>query len=195
VTRLPVDTWEIYPRLDIPPYELNTVCPVTGETSGLEDHHIWRRSFTALGEPNRDLFWVEYQEYDDLGFETDIVLARNRVALSRDAHERITTNRARLEYRGEDLYYIEGEEEKKLDLNLRLMEGSEKVTKRRKPAASTPEERKARVNFTIKTPPGEEQIIPELVQQAREAWAGEMGWSDNVPAHYVTVAAFVRALQ
>lgn len=61
--------------------------------------------------------------------------------------------------------------------------------------ASTPEERKARKNFTISTPRNEEQIIPELVEQGRQAWAEAMGWSDSVPAHYVIVAAFVKALQ
>ena len=67
--------------------------------------------------------------------------------------------------------------------------------KARKPKATTPEERKARKNFTIQTPAGEEQIIPELVQAAREAWADQMGWSPNVPAHFVVVAAFAKALQ
>lgn len=71
----------------------------------------------------------------------------------------------------------------------------DRVTKPRKTKASTPEERKARKNFTIRTPEGEEQIIPELVQAAREAWAEQMGWSTTVPAHFVVVAAFAKALQ
>ena len=71
----------------------------------------------------------------------------------------------------------------------------EKAKKPRQKKASTPEERKARKNFTINTPPGEEQIIPELVEQGRQAWAEAMGWSPTVPAHFVVVAAFVKALQ
>ena len=67
--------------------------------------------------------------------------------------------------------------------------------KPRQKKASTPEERKARKNFTINTPPGEEQIIPELVEQGRQAWAEAMGWSETVPAYFVVVAAFVKALQ
>lgn len=165
MTRLPVETWQVRPRLDLPLYELNTVCPVTGESSGLEDHHIFRRSFTALGKEQNDaLYWVEYivpNEQGGADTGSDFVV-RNRVALSPDAHQRITVNKARLEYRGIDLYYVEGGEEKKLDLNLRLMADGEKVSRRRrKPKASTPEERKARVNYTIRTPKDEENVLPE----------------------------------
>lgn len=67
--------------------------------------------------------------------------------------------------------------------------------KPRQKRASTPEERKARKNYSITTPNGEEQIIPELVQAGREAWGEELGWSPTVPAHYVIVAAFAKALQ
>lgn len=170
MTRLPVDSWDVKPRFDIPPYELNTICPVTGEVSGLEDHHIWRRSFTALGEDNVSLFWVEYFDADG-----DDVVVKNRIALSPEAHARITTNRARLEYRHDELWYVEGEEEKKLDLSLRLMEGSEKVSKpRRKPKATTPEERKARVNYSIRTPAGEENVLPELEEALRDHLKDEL---------------------
>lgn len=164
MTRLPVESWDVTPRFDIPPYELNTVCPVTGETSGLEDHHIFRRSFMAIGQDNRDLYWVDYvaQEHG-LSY-----VVKNRIALSPEAHARLTTNVARLEYRGVDLYYIEGGEEKLLDLNLRLMAEGEKVTKRRrKPKASTPEERKARVNYSIRTPKDEENVLPEWEESLR----------------------------
>jgi len=61
--------------------------------------------------------------------------------------------------------------------------------------ASTPEERKARKNFTIGTPKDEENVIPELVEAGREAWAKELGWSPNVPSYFVVVAAFAKALQ
>ena len=70
---------------------------------------------------------------------------------------------------------------------------SKPVTKRKK--AATPEERRARKNFSIRTPDGEDQIIPELVQAGRDAWGEELGWSESVPAHYVVVAAFAKALQ
>jgi hypothetical protein len=61
--------------------------------------------------------------------------------------------------------------------------------------ASTPEERKARKNFTISTPRNEENVLPELVEAGREAWAEELGWSDAVPSYFVVVAAFAKALQ
>lgn len=195
MTRLPVDSWDVTPRFDLPPYELNTVCPVTGETSGLEDHHIWRRSFTALGQDNERLFWVEYDNGDE-GPQHFVV--KNRVALSPEAHLRITTNVARLEYRGTDLYYVEKGEEKLLDLNLHLMadgQGEKVGRKRRKPQAKTPEERKARVNYSIRTPNGEEMIIPELVDQAAALLAPDQGWDDDVPSYHVVVAALYFLIQ
>jgi hypothetical protein len=67
--------------------------------------------------------------------------------------------------------------------------------KPRQKKASTPEERKARKNFTIGTPKDEENVIPELVEAAREAWAEELGWSSTVPSYFVVVAAFAKALQ
>jgi hypothetical protein len=69
------------------------------------------------------------------------------------------------------------------------------IKPKRKPKASTPAERKARVNFSIKTPKGEENILPELVESAREAWCETMGWKDDVPAYFVVVAALTKALQ
>lgn len=197
LTRLPVESWDVTPRLDLPPYELNTVCPVTGETSGLEDHHIWRRSFTGLGEENRDLYWVKYAEEIGDGTRREFTV-KNRVALSPEAHQRITTNVARLEYRGTDLYYVEKGEEKKLDLNLHLMadgQGEKVGRRRRKPQAKTPEERKARANFTIRTPSGEEMIIPELVDQAAELLAPDCNWGDDVPSYHVVVAALYFLIQ
>lgn len=66
---------------------------------------------------------------------------------------------------------------------------------KRKKRAVTPEERKARVNTTIKTPKDEENVIPELVDAAREALAPEMGWDDDVPAYFVITAALSALLQ
>lgn len=88
MTLLPTDSWNVKPRLDLPPYELNDVDPVDGAKFGLEDHHIWRKSFTALSkEDGKRLFWVELE---------DGTVVPNRVALSNATHSAITTNRARL---------------------------------------------------------------------------------------------------
>lgn len=189
MTRLPIDSWNVAPRLDLPAYALNEACPVTGETDGLEDHHIFRRSFTALGkEDNQRLYWVETE---------DGSLLKNRVNLSPRAHERITTNRARLEYRDGELFYVEGDEDLNLDLRLRLMAPSEKITKRRrKKAASTPEERKARVNHCIRTPAGEENVLPELEDALRERLRKDFpDWSEDVPGYYVWAATAAAVLQ
>ena len=59
---------------------------------------------------------------------------------------------------------------------------TEPEKKPRQKKASTPEERKARKNFTIQTPKEEENLLPEYVQLGREAWAEELGWSDTVPS-------------
>lgn len=187
MTRHPVDTWLVIPRLDIPPYSLNTVCPVTGETFGLEDHHIFRRSFSALGaEKNDALYWVEVQDGDK-------TILKNRIALSPSAHERLTTNRARLEYRDGGLFYIEGEEEKRLDLTMHLMAEGEKVSKPRRKKA--PENPKERTRLLIHVPADEVNVLPELIDAAREKLAPELGWSEDVPAYFVVVAALAAVLQ
>lgn len=197
MTRLPVDSWDVRPRLDLPAYELNTVCPVTGETTGLEDHHIFRRSFTALGPDNADLYWVEYWATPHpVATKDEFAVVKNRVALSRDAHERITTNRARLEYRGTDLFYIEDGEEKLLDLNLKLMAEGERVTKRRKPPAREREAQRAKVNYTIRAPKDESNLLPEMEAALREHLIPHFpAWSDDVPAYFVWLAAGAKALQ
>lgn len=192
MTRLPVDSWEIEPLFALEPYDLNTICPVTGEVSGLEDHHIFRRSFTGLGQDNRHLFWVAYTDMES----GDQYVVKNRVALSPEAHLRITTNVARLEYRKHQLWYIEDGEEKPLDLDLHLMAKGETVSKRRRgKQASTPEERKARVNYTVRTPKDEENILPELIDLAREKLVPKMGWDEDVPAYFVLTAVLSAFVQ
>lgn len=197
MTRLPIESWDITPRFDIPPYSLNTVCPVTGEITGLEDHHIWRRSFTALGQDNRELYWIEYKDHSYSG---QGVVVKNRVALSPEAHQRITANIARLEYRGTELYYIEKGEEKLLDLNLRLMAGGEKISRRRRqPKAASPEERKARKVFSIRTPEGEENVLPEWEEILRTSpgllsdLSEQMDDPEKASSYWVWVAAAKRA--
>lgn len=189
MTRLPVDTWNVQPCHDLPPYDLNEVCPVTGESAELEDHHIFRRSFTAQGkEGNQNLWWVRYVDE-----ETGVVwVVRNRIALSPEAHARITTNRAKLEYRGDDLWYIEGDQELNLNLRFRLLSREEKISKPRRKKASTAEERKARVNYCIRTPKDEENVIPELQDMIRELLdLVDIGISSTVSAYHIHVRALV----
>lgn len=72
--------------------------------------------------------------------------------------------------------------------------GSRDGKPKRRRKASTPEERKARVNHTIRTPKDEENVLPELIQAGRDAWADELGWTESVPDYYVVTAAFAKAL-
>ena len=84
MTRLPFESRNIVARPDLPAYELNQACPVTGEVTGLEDHHIVRRSF---GPGFREAWWVEVPGGGIVG---------NRINLSSQAHYRITVNKARI---------------------------------------------------------------------------------------------------
>ena len=72
---------------------------------------------------------------------------------------------------------------------------SEPEKKPRQKKASTPEERRARKSYTIKTPGEEENVLKELEEALRDHLREEMGWSETVPAYFVWVAAAARALQ
>lgn len=188
MTKLPIDSWRVAPRFDLGSYELNTVCPVTGETVGLEDHHIWRRSFTALGKENEKLFWVEALEGD----RTHIY--PNRVALSPMVHERLTTNRAHLKFVNDVLVYVESGEEKTLDLHFKLMEAGEKISKPRRKNQKV-EKAREKTTYTIRKPRDEEMVLPELEEAIREKYADQMGWDEDVPAYFVWALAGAIALQ
>lgn len=95
MTRLPTDSWNVTARPDLPAYELNELCPVTGLKYGLEDHHLWRRSF---GKDFRDAWWVELE---------DGTVVPNRVNLSQDAHGMVTRNEARIEYEDGTFWWCE----------------------------------------------------------------------------------------
>jgi hypothetical protein len=89
VTRLPHENRNVVDRPDLPEYELNKACPVTGEVTGLENHHIWRRQYAKS-------WWIELWDGTVIG---------NRVNLSSQAHYRITTNQARISYEADGLLY------------------------------------------------------------------------------------------
>lgn len=95
MTRLPIDSRLAVDRPDLPEYELNDFCPVTGEGWNLENHHIFRRS---AGYPS---WWVELEDGEVIG---------NRIKLSPIAHERVTVNKARIVYEGTVYYWEEAGE-------------------------------------------------------------------------------------
>ena len=95
MTRLPIESRLAVDRPDLPEYELNDFCPVTGEPWNLENHHIWRRS---AGYPS---WWVELPDGEVVG---------NRIKLSPIAHERVTVNKARIVYEGTVYYWEENGE-------------------------------------------------------------------------------------
>lgn len=84
MTRLPWDSWQVKARLDLPAYELNKSCAISGKTWGLEDHHIWRRSF---GAEYREAWWVELE---------DGRVVPNRINLNREEHQMVTENKWRI---------------------------------------------------------------------------------------------------
>ena len=94
MTRLPVDTRLAVDRPDLPEYELNKACPVTGEITGLENHHLWRRR-------EYPSYWVELPTGEIVG---------NRIMLSSAAHFRVTVNKARIVYEGGLFYWDEAGE-------------------------------------------------------------------------------------
>ena len=71
--------------------------------------------------------------------------------------------------------------------------GSREGKPKRRRKASTPEERKARKNYTIRTPKGEENILPEMMELAREKLQKAMG-SDKLPPPYITTVAALKEL-
>lgn len=189
MTRLPHESRRVRPRLDLPAYKLNTVCPITGLADNLEDHHIWRRSFTALGSENQDLYWVElYVEYADAVF-----ILPNRVNLHSMAHERITTNRATLEFDEKDSnwYYTEGDTRTRVPLGMRLVTPFEdtKPHAARRPKTKTPKEpARNRATYSVRVPKDASEdgaeILEQYVDRAREYYREERGWTETVPSYF-----------
>jgi hypothetical protein len=73
--------------------------------------------------------------------------------------------------------------------------GAPAKKKKRRTTAKTPEERKARVTTSIKTPKDEENVIPELVEAARDLIAEDQGWREDVPTYFVVTFALAFLLQ
>ena len=68
--------------------------------------------------------------------------------------------------------------------------------RRRRRKATTPEERRARKNYTIKTPKGEEQILPELCEAMKTCRnAQELGYDEGTPDHFLWAAAAIKFIQ
>lgn len=95
MTRLPHESRLVIDRPDLPEYELNKACPVTGEVAGLENHHISPRSFGTKS------YWVELPTGEIVG---------NRINLSSQAHYRVTVNKARIVYEDGVFYWDEAGE-------------------------------------------------------------------------------------
>ncbi len=85
MTRLPTDSWDIKPRTDLHPFELNKTCAHPDcHFHNLENHHIWRRSF---GAHFGSAWWIE----DGNGR-----VWPNRVGLCNEHHRMVTENEARI---------------------------------------------------------------------------------------------------
>lgn len=202
MTRLPMDTWDVTPRPDLEPYELNTVCPVTGQEANLEDHHIWRRSFTALGkEGNEALFWVQVGDW----------VLPNRVALGPDVHRKITWNEARIFIDDEGVFFYEDSEmteplnpqpgpQGKLLATGREHDHLKPGEVCRSCGRKMPYPRKKndaprqRTTLSLRVPLDEREngaeVLETLWDEARKELKEEMGWQDDVPVYYVQTAVF-----
>ena len=101
---LPTSTWMVTPvePEELGPYILNDVCaaPDCGHWIGLEDHHIWSRSFLK----DKKAWWVTVVS-DDVGQ----VVAPNRVALCPLHHLEVTGgiggHKARIVYEDGTFYW------------------------------------------------------------------------------------------
>lgn len=103
MTKLPFESRNVIPRLDLPEYELPGVCQAPGcnSTRGLENHHVWRRSF---GAGFAEAWWVELPSG---------AVVPQRVHLCPLCHLPITENKAAIEVfedEGNDvwLFWVEG---------------------------------------------------------------------------------------
>src|SRR4051812_26023205 len=99
MTRLPHESRLVIDRPDLPEYELNQACPITGEVTGLENHHLWPRSFGTKS------WWVELPDGEVVG---------NRIRLSSQAHYRVTINKARIVFENTVFYWEENGEREPL---------------------------------------------------------------------------------
>lgn len=207
----PLDGWGVHP-VAATRYVLNAVCGHPDCTKPTDSaHHIWPRSF--LGS---DSWFVNLSPLPGSGERPQ---AGNGMGTNGGAiphviglcgsgttghHGDLEEHRAwiRLED-GEFVWYERTSEARDygeediwtLVAPLNPQPGSREGKPKRRRKASTPEERKARVNHTIRTPKDEENVLPELIQLGRDRWADELGWTSTVPDYYVVTAAFAKALQ
>ena len=177
MTHRPHQSWNIVDRPDLPEYELNKACPVTGEVTGLERHHISPRSAGTRS------WWVELEDGTVVG---------NIVNLSPSAHYRVTVNKARISYE-DGLFYWEEAGFKtslrwqpptlddKVDLDIfpkedptnivfarTPQEGEEcKLCKRRVPHKKKATSPKTKV-ASIRVPIGDAETFEELIDAAAE---------------------------
>ena len=138
MTRLPVDTRLAVDRPDLPEYELNRACPVTGEITGLENHHLFRRSAGYRS------WWVELP---------DGLIVANRINLSSAAHYRLTVNKARIVFIDNRFYWDEAGEQILLSWQPYIIFDRDRAAEI---AASLNPSKSDSPNFSGEIPPGEE---------------------------------------
>jgi len=118
--------------------------------------------------------------------------AVNKLFVSPVLHEWIQTHP---EEAGK-LGWIVSQYEDPIDVVVTIPDELPAKARKRKQNASTPEERRARKGYSIKTPKDEENVLAEMEDALREHLRPQFpSWTEEVPAYYVWVAAAALALQ
>jgi hypothetical protein len=191
VTRLPTESWDIRPRTDLEPYELNETCALCGGTP-VEDHHIFRSSFLI----DREVFWVELP---------DGAVVPHRVGLCNEHHRLVTENRARIVLEADKtyVYYIPADGFTAV-IHVGPLAKGKKCSKCKgagvePPAPEKKEPARKKAVLGVRVPKDEKEdgyeILVDLIDQYRDKVKDELGWKDDVPVYYVLVAALVQGLQ
>lgn len=183
-------------------YPLNKVCahPECTEPA-VDPHHAFPRS--AIGGDS----WFVGIDYLDQPPETwpkeglveGILIIPHVTGLCREHHEQVERHDAWIKLdggvwtwwdRGEDAMDPDGGfHDRFLELGaLSPQPGSAEGKPKRKKRAATSEERKARKTWSVKTPAGEENIIPELMEQARAIVDEGFGEGEPVTDYIALVA-------
>lgn len=195
MTRLPTESWNILPRTDLEPYELNETCAVCGGTP-VEDHHIFRRS---LDPRLKIAWWVELP---------DGAVVPHRVGLCREHHLLVTDNKARFILEADKTYvYLDVDNVTSFPIQVGpLPAGKGKKCSKCKGAGVEPpapekkklEPTRKKAMLGVRVPKDEQEngyeILTTLIDQYREKVKDDLGWKDDVPVYYVLVAALYEAL-
>lgn len=179
-------------------YPINPICAHPECDKPTEStHHIFPRSLTKSKS-----FFVAIGKPGDIGLDqnTGEIVLPHAIGLCGSGttghHGDLEEHRAWIKLDGAIYIWFDREGEEWLEkgfLNPQPAQAG-KLKKKRGPQARTATEKQARKVVSIKVPVGEENVLDDNIEQARERLvesgeAEERGWSDDPPTYYVVNAA------